>query len=129
MSGAQFREASRRVARIEGAVNRGARKAEAASAERFTATARLLAPSETGALGRSMVADGGAVKIVDAPGDQDPHDYVDLVEYGTSRITPRPFLRPAAALLVGQVGPIARAEVAKAVAAEVARMRGGRPGR
>lgn len=129
MTGGSFREASRRFQKIEGAVNRGARKAEAVSAERFTATARLLAPTETGALGRSMVADGGAVRIVDAPGDQDPANYVDLVEYGTSRITPQPFLRPAASLLVAQVPVIARREVAKAVAAEVARMRGGRPGR
>lgn len=129
MSGAQFREASQRFQKIGAAVDRGARRAEAVSAERFTATARLLAPTETGALGRSMVADGGAVRIVDAPGDQDPANYYDLIEYGTSRITPRPFLRPAAALLVGQVPLIARREIAQAVAAEVARMQGGRPGR
>lgn len=68
----------------------------------------------------------GTVKIADLPGDQDPANYVDLVEYGTSRITPQPFLRPAASLLVAQVPLIARREIAQAVAVEVARMRGGR---
>ncbi|MGI8939007.1 MAG: hypothetical protein ACR2JF_12515 [Iamia sp.] len=66
------------------------------------------------------------MKIADLPGDQDPANYVDLVEYGTSRITPQPFLRPAASLLVAQVPLIARREIAQAVAVEVARMRGGR---
>lgn len=87
---------------------------EAVSAERFAATTRLLAPVETGALAGSITAhNDGTVKIADLRGDQDPANYFDLIEHGTTRISPRPFLRPAAALLVGQVPVIARQEVAR----------------
>lgn len=130
MSGAPFREAARRFQKIEGAVNRGARRAEAESSAKFTDFARLMVPVESGALSRSITPHDDGTVTIEGTGEHGPAEYHDIVETGREsgplRQAPQPYLRPAASLLATQVPLIARREVAKAVAAEVARMQGGK---
>lgn len=125
-----WKTAGRRFERIEGAVERGARATESKTAERFSTLASLLAPVDTGALSRSLTPhDDGTVTITDRPGDQDPADYIEVIEYGTSRVQARPFLRPAASRLATEVPAIARREISAEVAREVAAIKAGRRGR
>ncbi len=84
---------------------------------------------DTGALSRSVTAHDGGTVTIEGTGEQGPQECYDIVETGREsgplRHAPQPYLRPAAGLLMTQVGPIARQEIARAVAVEVARMRGG----
>jgi hypothetical protein len=124
-------EASRRFARIEHAVNRGARRAEAEGASTFASLAGLLAPVETGRLRDAITGHDDGTVTIEGEGEGSPAEYYDIVETGGetapgSHQAPQPFLRPAASLVALAIPAIARRAIAAEVAAEVARMRGGR---
>ena len=82
----------RRLNALPDRLMKQAKQAAVAAAAQAAQTARELAPLDTGALRQSIshsAADDGAVVTASAP-------HAAMVEYGTSKMPPRPFMLPAA---------------------------------
>lgn len=85
----------RLIQRLNALPNRllhAAASAAAATAQEACENARLLAPEDTGALRMSISSaqtDGGAAVYAAAP-------HAAMVEFGTGRMPPRPYMLPAA---------------------------------
>ena len=92
MRGAGVKKMAWRLKKLPGRLEGEMAGAVTASAVRAADTARRLVPVDSGALQRSIAHETAGLKAVvsaSAP-------YAGIVEYGSSRSLPRPFMLPAA---------------------------------
>lgn len=118
---AAWSEVGKRVERIGAAVDRGAKAAQAAVIAEIVDEAKARSPVESGELRDSIAATEDGVEVTA------PHS--SLIEFGSDegRVKAQPFLRPAVASVLPRVRGITVDEVAREVAAQVARERGSKP--
>lgn len=100
------------IAKLPAAIEKAADMDCALVAEMTAARARQLVPVRTGTLQRSIEVKNPAPMVYTVGSEV---SYAPFVEFGTSRMMAKPFLRPAAAELAPQLGPLLKDKLLEAL--------------